>query len=283
MTHKFTDFSQLKKGMFKPIPTPVEKKAIAPVENGASRDEDVLEYFSRGGVGGKQESTRISGKGTDLTLDGAEALRLQLRDSEAARTVVEAKLKETERNCAKKDSELAAAQKEIARLKGECGRLQGEFKKLADKTPQDGNTAPAEPTVAPARETPTKGVLTAPSGFVEAFPGETREMILSVLSEARDSATQSIRERRAAVLDAVLATNPSTGELARRRAELKQAMKDAGAYTDPNRLAALGFKLVSGRTHWKLEYAGVRMPIAKTPSDYRANLNIAADMANRCF
>ena len=33
----------------------------------------------------------------------------------------------------------------------------------------------------------------------------------------------------------------------------------------------------------KLEYAGVRMPIAKTPSDYRANLNMATDMANRCF
>jgi hypothetical protein len=74
-----------------------------------------------------------------------------------------------------------------------------------------------------------------------------------------------------------------TGELDRRRAELKQILKDAGYYTDPHALEELGFKLVSGRTHWKLEYAGVRMPIAKTPSDYRANLNMAADMANRCF
>ena len=81
----------------------------------------------------------------------------------------------------------------------------------------------------------------------------------------------------------MLAANLPTGELDRRRAELKQILKDAGYFTDPHALEDIGFKLVSGRNHWKLEYAGVRMPIAKTPSDYRANLNMATDMANRCF
>jgi len=65
-----------------------------------------------------------------------------------------------------------------------------------------------------------------------------------------------------------------TGELDRRRAELKQILKDAGYFTDPHALEDIGFKLVSGRNHWKLEYAGIRMPIAKTPYDYRANLNM---------
>ena len=33
----------------------------------------------------------------------------------------------------------------------------------------------------------------------------------------------------------------------------------------------------------KLQYANVRVTMSKTPSDYRANLNIASDTANRCF
>ena len=33
----------------------------------------------------------------------------------------------------------------------------------------------------------------------------------------------------------------------------------------------------------KLEYANVRMPMSKTPSDYRSAQNTASDMANRCF
>ena len=48
-------------------------------------------------------------------------------------------------------------------------------------------------------------------------------------------------------------------------------------------LEKLGMKLISGKKHWKLEYGNVRMPMSKTPSDYRAGLNSSADMANRCF
>ena len=48
-------------------------------------------------------------------------------------------------------------------------------------------------------------------------------------------------------------------------------------------LEKLGMKLISGKKHWKLEYGNVRMPMSKTPSDYRSQLNAAAEMANRCF
>ena len=77
--------------------------------------------------------------------------------------------------------------------------------------------------------------------------------------------------------------NSATGELERRRAELKQILKDAGYFNDPKPLEKLGFKLISGRTHWKLQYANVRITMSKTPSDYRASLNTASDTANRCF
>ena len=155
--------------------------------------------------------------------------------------------------------------------------------RLRTRRASRGPRPKVEPLAVRAAETPQCGVLASPGSFAEAFPGELREMLLTVLSDARDAARQSTRERRAAVLDAVLAANHPTGELDRRRAELKQILKDAGYFTDPHALEDIGFKLVSGRNHWKLEYAGVRMPIAKTPSDYRANLNMAADMANRCF
>ena len=81
----------------------------------------------------------------------------------------------------------------------------------------------------------------------------------------------------------MLAVNHATGELERRRAELRQILKDAGYYNDPKPLERLGFKLISGRTHWKLQYANVRVTMSKTPSDYRANLNNGSEIANRCF
>ena len=77
--------------------------------------------------------------------------------------------------------------------------------------------------------------------------------------------------------------NPATGELERRRAELKQILKDAGYFNDPKPLERLGLRLISGRTHWKLQYANVRVTMSKTPSDYRANLNNGNEIANRCF
>ena len=107
--------------------------------------------------------------------------------------------------------------------------------------------------------------------------------MLAALADALATAQQSGRERRAGVLAGVLAANAATGELECRRAELKQILKDAGYFNDPKPFEKLGFKLISGRTHWKLQYANVRITMSKTPSDYRASLNTASDTANRCF
>ena len=113
-----------------------------------------------------------------------------------------------------------------------------------------------------------------------------REHILAVLSEGLEAAQSSERERRVAVLEDVLAVNMPGSELERRRRELKQIIKDTGSFVDARTIAALeklGFKCVSGNKHWKLDYANVRIPISKTPSDHRAALNTATDIANRCF
>jgi len=272
MKQIFTDFSQLKKGMFKAVPPKEEKPEMPVTPQIASEDEEVLAYFSRPAAG----VARKAGDGD------AAALAVQLRESESARIAAEERLASSDRKCASLAAELAAAQKELARIQGDCGRLKGELRKALEAAPVQEEPKTVTSPV-PARPAPAGGVLIEPAAFVEAFPGELREMLLSVLSDASDAARQGTRERRAAVLDAVLSENRSTGELKRRREMLKQIMKDSGGYTDPRALAAIGFKLVSGKTHWKVDYAGIRMPLSKTPSDYRANLNMATDMVNRCF
>ena len=88
------------------------------------------------------------------------------------------------------------------------------------------------------------------------------------------------------MLEDVLAANKPGSELECRRMELKHLIKDTGSFVVARTIAALekiGFKCVSGNKHWKLDYANVRIPISKTPSDHHAALNTAADIANRCL
>jgi len=221
---------------------------------------------------------------TALKTERAAADRVR---AEAEKFAAEEALRaEAERRAEKLESELQAAKEAHARdretlrsLQGECARLKGELAQATAPRAQASLTSPAA-------KPPEAGTLALPADFDETFPGELREVILAALAEARDTAKQSARERRAAVLDAVLARNRSGGELERRRAALRQILKDAGDFTDVQTLAdlkRLGFKVISGKKHWKLEYATVRIAMAKTPSDYRACLNLSQDMANRCF
>ena len=67
---------------------------------------------------------------------------------------------------------------------------------------------------------------------------------------------------------------------------MRQILKDAGQSLEEGDIAALeklGFRYVSGKNHHKLEWAGIRFPMAKTPSDHRSCLNSAAEIANRVF
>ena len=111
------------------------------------------------------------------------------------------------------------------------------------------------------------------------------EQQLAAERQMRASA-EAERERRAAVLEDVLAANKPGSELERRRRELRQIIKDTGAFVDARTIASLekiGFKCGAGNKHWKLDYANVRIPISKTPSDRRGAQNTATDIANRCF
>jgi len=54
------------------------------------------------------------------------------------------------------------------------------------------------------------------------FPGETRDHVLEVLREARESAEKDGRLRRAQILESVLVSNDPIGTLAKKRAELEK-------------------------------------------------------------
>ena len=129
-------------------------------------------------------------------------------------------------------------------------------------------------------------LLDRPEEFAEVFPGEVREHVLAALKESFEAAESGGRERRAGILEAVLAANPSAGELDRRRAEVKRIVRDGGRFLDDSviaELAGLGFRHVSGRNHNKLVYAGVTVTLAKTPGDVRSAANASASINNLVY
>ena len=292
MGKTYTDFSQLSKGMFKKSEPVVEVKPI-PKETSAGGD-DALAYF---GLNAPEAPTRAPGEGADNgRIQALEANVAALRAESAALGAAKA---EAERKSADLEQQLAAERQARASAETERDRLRGEVLRLKNEledaltAPRTGNgeSASAKATAdrlgngEPVREIRVQGLLVPPA-TVETFPGEVREHILAVLSEGLEAAQSSERERRAVVLEDVLAANKPGSELERRRRELKQIIKDTGSFVDARTIAALekiGFKCVSGNKHWKLDYANVRIPISKTPSDRRAALNTATDIANRCF
>ena len=247
----------------------------------------VLAYFARSPQKASR-SPRVAPRGVAVAdRPVAPEAALKAKDAVLAAFAVEKaaherRIAELERQLAEEREAHIAAIRERDRLQGECGRLQGELRKCGENAPV---AAPVE-AVPVARVEPTKppqGILVAPATAAEVFPGEVREQVVATLLDGLGTAERSGRERRAEILRYVLAANQSSGELERRRAELRQILKDAGYYNDPKPLERLGLRLISGRTHWKLQYANVRVVMSKTPSDYRANLNNGSEIANRCF
>jgi|BioPla2DNA2_1021312.scaffolds.fasta_scaffold17647_3 hypothetical protein len=273
MAKVLKDLSQLPRSSFKPS-DPV-KKPPPP----KSPDDDaraVLAYFSKKGQTAEVPAEAQTDDGEAAKLKALEETIRKLTD---AKEKAETRALIAEQNLAKTAVARTKAEDEVKRLQGECGRLQGEARKRAEAETRPEETAPATPIEAP----PANGLLILPKSFAEVFDGELREMVLAALADARDAAKQSGKTRRTAALDAVLAVNRSSGELDRRRTELQQILKNYDHTSDPAVLSKLGFKLIRKRTHWILDYAGVRLTLSKTPSDFRANRNKASVIENKCF
>ena len=296
MKRPLHDLGKLNKAIIAPSePTPVPP----PEKPSASSDDAyVLAYFSHGGNSTPTHAVprRKSRPAAPAPAAVSPAAAPTGPTTAETNAKIEARVRDLEAQASAAESRAAAAEAKLALAASEQLRLQAECARLAAElsTAQSAQTSaetPAAPSssAAPAPVQPAAGkrppLLSVPT-FSEAFPGELRELLLAALADAQDDASRNGRERRAAALSAVLAANAPSGELERRRASLRQILKDAGAFNDNRAIAKLeklGFRLISGKKHWKLEYAGIRFPLAKTPSDFRAHLNTATDVANRCL
>ena len=110
------------------------------------------------------------------------------------------------------EREKATLAARVAALEGEVASLKAELDRSADRLARNEET-PAASKVA---------LLERNVDLDDRFEGETRDHVLEVLREARDTAEKEGRNRRAQILEAVLLENAPVGELAARRAALEK-------------------------------------------------------------
>ncbi len=204
-----------------------------------------------------------------------EELARELVDAEDARDEAIRQKETSEVKLATINDELTAANSELATANSELAAANNEIERLKALLIEAQRTSLS-----------SSVLLDKPAGIGEKFSGEIREHILETLRIARDAAENSGQERRSRLLEAVLCTNIPSGELEKRRRELKQLVIEEGNAINTATIAKLerlGFKYISGKNHHKLDWAGHRYIIAKTPSDHRAAQNSAADICNRIF
>lgn len=208
------------------------------------------------------------------------------RDLAEARAESYSAIAERERELAEKDRRLADKDAALVEKDGEIASLREAMAAKDAKFAHE--TARLENSLEEARSTSlsTPVLLEKPDAFGEKFRGELREHVLDAIAQSYRAAEAAGHDRRARILEAVLVANPMTGELDARREAVKQILKDAGSALDDSAVAELerlGFRYVSGNRHHKLDWAGIRFPLSKTPGDRRAALNSAAEIVNRVF
>ena len=324
MGNTFTDLSQLKK--FRPAePEPPAAPPPAPEDRQLADSANSADYFSSllgTGTAPRQKPPRATvvtpatiarvraEQAEDAFAAEREALNSELEKKQAvidalALDAAEAKdsLDRTREELKQAQEELAQAgaraDEELAKLKEELGQTKTALEAersvpkvdgalMEEVAAKDREIARLQELLVEAQRTALSStvLLDKPEGFSEKFTGEVREHLLEAIADAQRAADAGGRDRRARILEAILCANACSGELDRRRDEVKQIMKDAGAYIDDSTIAALeklGFRYVSGSNHHKLDFAGIRFPVAKTPSDHRSCLNSAAEICNRVF
>lgn len=174
-----------------------------------------------------------------------EKLKMQLAETEKL-------LGETQRQLAVVEREASNAQEMLVSVQSEASRnTNSEISKLREQLMEAQNklvdaekrTAEAElkATELQAKEYDQQernpnalALLDRDIEIPDRFPGETRDHVLEVISDARDKAEAEGRLRRAQVLEAVLVANEPNGGLKKRREGLKKFFNEnANVLTGP--------------------------------------------------
>ncbi len=109
-------------------------------------------------------------------------------------------------------TEIIKLRNEILQLKAKCAEQNSALEKVGEVLSKNSET-PLSNKVS---------LLDRDTDIPDRFPGETREHVLEVIAEARNTAEKDGRLRRAQVLEGVLLANESDGTLASKRAELEK-------------------------------------------------------------
>ena len=120
---------------------------------------------------------------------------------------------------AEQDERIVALQKENDSLRSQVSGLKSSLEEVKSALAKVGDVLAANAET----ETSNKvALIDRDPELSDRFPGETRDHVLEVIREARDTAEKDGRIRRAQVLESVLVANELVGKLAEKRAALEK-------------------------------------------------------------
>lgn len=152
----------------------------------------------------------------ELALEKAE-LREKLAEVESEYLALKTRME-------KADHEIKVKSAEIFSLKSELEKAGSQIKALSSQIAAE--LAKEEDTQ--ARNPNALALLDRDVDVPDRFPGETRDHVLEVIKEARDTAEKEGRIRRAQVLEGVLVSNEPNGNLAEKRANIEKLFAENG-------------------------------------------------------
>jgi len=124
---------------------------------------------------------------------------------------------------AEQDEKLANLVRENTRLKSDIAKRDDQIVKMREALANVGDVLAKN---AECGESSKVALLDRDPDLNDRFLGETRDHVLEVLHEARDTAEKDGRLRRAQILESVLLNNEPVGSLAKKRAELEKLFSE---------------------------------------------------------
>ena len=115
---------------------------------------------------------------------------------------------------------------------------------------------------------------------------EIRDFLLELVRREYANLPADARCRRKDLCEAILACNKETGERAKLRREVCDAVKNWKAQAEQiAALERLGFTVIKGKKHYKLRWrdSGYFTALSTSPSDLRSGANSVADTVSLFF
>lgn len=128
------------------------------------------------------------------------------------------------------------------------------------------------------------GELLKPGAEAELYPGEATDLLNSILTQVLPKLPPN--SRSAALVESLLAANPSTGQCHQLVQNIREVFFDGGRLNSAKKslLRETGFEILEDGPHYKLIFCGdhrYQFSFPKTPSDTRGGRNNISEMCKR--